>query len=201
MRDIVLASSSPRRKQLLEALGLTFTVDATSSPEKHDFALEPSEFVSRLSLEKARLAAQRNPDAIVIAADTIGVLQGRVIGKPRTESDAVEMLKQMNGKCHTVITGYTVMDSRTQQAATRAVQTTVCLKEVSDAEIEAYVRTGEPMDKAGAYGIQGLGSILVSRIEGDYFNVVGLPVSALAESLKEFGVNLLLSTTEIQGKR
>ena len=200
VRDIVLASSSPRRRQLLEAVGLTFRVDAVSFPEKCDETMKPAEIVRRLSLEKARLGAQRNRDAIVIAADTIGVLDGRVIGKPKTQSAAVEMLREMRGRCHTVVTGYTVMDSRTGRVATRSVETTVRIKELSDEEIEAYVRTGEPMDKAGAYGIQGLGAILVSRIEGDYFNVVGLPLSALAETLKDFGVNLLLSAKGIQGK-
>ncbi len=191
MKEIVLASSSPRRRQLLEGIGLEFKVDATYSPEDLETGLDAAEMARKLSLDKAKLAAARNPNAIVIAADTIGVLEGQIIGKPNTEDDARNMLRRMQGKCHTVITGYSIIDSDTLLTVTRSVETKVCFRELSQADIEAYVHTGEPMDKAGAYGIQGLGALLVERIDGDYFNVIGLPLSDLAQALKRFGINLL----------
>jgi len=191
MKTIILASSSPRRKELLKNVGLKFRVESSAAFEQLDENLEPRELACRLSLTKARAVARRNRNAIVIAADTIGVLDRHIIGKPQTEHEAFEMLKSMSGKCHTVITGITVVDTDTMKQVTRSVETRVFFKQLSDFEIRTYVRSGEPMDKAGAYAIQGLGSLLVQKIEGDYFNVMGLPLSALAEVLKEFGVDML----------
>ena len=131
------------------------------------------------------------PDAIIIAADTFGVIDGRIIGKPHSESEARAMLAALSDKSHTVITGFTVLDTLTCKAVSRSVETTVHMKRITKSEIEAYVKTGEPMDKAGAYAIQGLGALFVEKIEGDYFNVIGLPLYALAEVLKEFGVKVL----------
>ena len=193
MKTMVLASASPRRKELLELIGLKFKVDPTDTVELLDETIEPHELTRRLSLEKAQLSARRNTDAIVIAADTIGVLNGRVIGKPRAETEARDMLKFLSGKCHRVITGFTIIDTDTGKTLSRSVETGVYFRELADGDIDAYIRSGEPMDKAGAYAIQGLGSLLVQKIEGDYFNVMGLPLSDLAEALKEFGVDVLLS--------
>ena len=135
--------------------------------------------------------ANSYPDAIIIAADTFGVIDGHITGKPRSESEARAILTSLSGKSHTVITGFTLLDTLTRKAVSRSVETTVYMKRITKTEIEAYVQTGEPLDKAGAYAIQGLGAVLVEKIKGDYFNITGLPLYALAEVLKEFGVNVL----------
>lgn len=191
MKKIILASSSPRRKTLLEQLGLKFTVDARVSEDNNSAGQEPRELVRENSRKKAESVAGGYPDAIIIAADTIGIIDGRVIGKPHSESEARIMLASLSGKPHTVITGFTVLDTLTGKDVSRVVETTVYMRRITGAEIEAYLQTGEPLDKAGSYAIQGLGAALVERIEGDYFNVVGLPLAALAEVLKEFGISVL----------
>jgi septum formation protein len=191
MQRIILASSSPRRKALLSHIGLKFTVD-TRVREDTDLAeQEPHRLVREISLKKAESVAGGYPDAIIIAADTLGVIDGRIIGKPDSASGARTMLAALSGRPHTVITGFTVLDTLTHQAVSRSVATTVHLKPITESEIAAYVITGEPLDKAGAYAIQGLGAVLVERIEGDYYNVVGLPLCALTEVLKQFGINVL----------
>jgi len=191
MRRIVLASASPRRKELLDRIGLKFEVAASAFQEKLTSGLEPGALAQKLSLEKASLVAKQYDDAIVIAADTIGLLEGNIIGKPHTRLAARKMLRQLSGKCHLVITGFTIIDTRQQKTLSRFVETKVYFRDLTDEEIEAYVRTGEPLDKAGAYAIQGLGALLIEKIEGDYYNVIGLPLNALMESLKKFGVRLL----------
>ena len=191
MKRIILASASPRRKELLEQICLKFTVDTRVREDTELVGQEPHKQAKEISLKKAESVAGRYPDAIVIAADTFGVIDGRIIGKPRSESEACLMLASLSGKSHTVITGFTVLDTLTGKAVSQSVETTVHMKRLTTSEIEAYVQTGEPLDKAGAYAIQGLGAVLVEKIEGDYFNVMGLPISALAEVLKEFGVNVL----------
>jgi len=191
MKDIVLASTSPRRKALLEQLGLKFAVDARVMEDTGLAGLEPNELVKAVSLKKAESVAGYYPDAIIIAADTIGVIEGKIIGKPHSKKEASVMLASLSGKAHTVITGFTVLDTLTRKAVSWSVETTVFMKRIEAYEIETYVATGEPLDKAGAYAIQGLGAALVARIEGDYFNVVGLPLCALTETLKEFGINVL----------
>ena len=184
---------------MLENIGLRFRVEPSELVERPDDDLPPEEVACGLSFRKAVEVGRRNHNAIIIAADTIGVLDGRIIGKPRTDSEAAAMLESMSGKCHTVITGFTVADTETARTVTRSVETKVCFKRLTKADITAYVASGEPMDKAGSYGIQGLGSLLVERIEGDYNNVIGLPLSALAETLKEFGVDLLANASKSNG--
>ena len=191
MKRIILASASPRRKELLEKIGLKFEVDASNCVEEVDPALEPDELTRRISLTKAKSVAPRYKDALIIAADTIGVIGKKLLGKPHTADEARKMLAQISGKSHEVITGFTVLDTTTNKVFSGTVNTKVYIKKLTRHEIAAYVRTGEPMDKAGAYGIQGLGAVIVEKIEGDYYNVVGLPLSALAEVLKEFGINVL----------
>lgn len=132
----------------------------------------------------------RHADSIIIAADTIGVLEGRILGKPLDAPHARKMLAEMSGTCHSVITGFTVVDSATGRAVSRTVETKVYFRKLNKSEIDRYVRTGEPLDKAGAYAIQGLGALLVEKIEGDYSNVIGLPLCELAVVLKRFGVTL-----------
>ena len=191
MKRIILASSSPRRKALLEQIGLKFEVDSSVYEDAGLPVEEPHRLSRQLSLQKAKSVAGAHPDAIIIAADTFGVADGRIIGKPHSEGEARTMLASLSGKSHTVITGFTVLDTLTGKSVSRSVETTVFMKRLTASEIESYVKTGEPLDKAGSYAIQGLGAVLVERIEGDYFNVMGLPLSAVAEVLKEFGVNVL----------
>jgi septum formation protein len=191
-KDIVLASSSPRRSELLLNMGLKFSVDLSEIREEQHAGLKPAELAKMLSLNKARAAAARHAGSIIIAADTIGVLDGRILGKPLDASHARKMLAQMSGRCHRVITGFTVIDSATGKTVSRTVETKVYFRKLSRAEIVRYVETGEPLDKAGAYAIQGLGALLVERIEGDYNNVIGLPLTALVQVLRSFGIRLPL---------
>ena len=190
MKPVVLASSSPRRKELLEQIGLKFTVDAGEVNEDISRKPNPTDLVKTISLEKATAAAARHPDSIIIAADTIGVLGNKLLGKPRGAAEAVAMLHMMSGKCHSVLTGFTVLDAGDGRTVSKVVETRVYFKKLSPEEIENYVRSGEPLDKAGAYAIQGIGSSLIDRIEGDYYNVIGLPLYALVNELKKFGISL-----------
>jgi septum formation protein len=190
-RRIVLASGSPRRKELLEKIGLSFVVESSGSPESARLDLKPEGMAKAISLEKALKVASKYADAIVIAADTIGVFRGKIIGKPATPQEARTILMTLNGKSHRVITGYTIVDTVTKKVTTHSVETRVYFKKLTLQEIENYIRTGEPMDKAGAYGIQGLGSVIVEKINGDYYNVMGLPLCSLVESLKRFGISVL----------
>ena len=191
MKRIILASASPRRKELLEKIGLKFEVDASDCAEEIDPALEPDELVHRISLAKAKSVTSRHKDTIIIAADTIGVIGKKLLGKPHTADEARKMLAQISGKSHEVITCFTVLDTATNKIISGIVSTKVYIKKLSKQEIDAYVETGEPLDKAGAYGIQGLGAVIVEKIEGDYYNVVGLPLNALTNALKEFGISVL----------
>ncbi len=191
MRTIILASASPRRKELLERIGLKFKVEPGNFEESIISGFEPLGLARKISLEKAKVVAVRHENAIVIAADTFIVFGDRILGKPRTETEARKMLEMINGKSHSVITGFTIIDTGKNKTLSRAVVTRVYIRKLTPAEIDAYVKSKEPLDKAGAYAIQGLGAVIVERIEGDYFNVVGLPLSALTEALKDFGVNIL----------
>jgi len=193
IRTIILASASPRRKEILEKTGLEFRVDESRCKEKIDTGLKPHDLAKFLSREKAREVARRYANALVIAADTIVVLRGRIFGKPCDREQAKEMLRVFSGKTHSVITGFTIIDTASNKELSGSKSSKVFFKRLSAEEIEAYIRSGEPLDKAGAYGIQGLGAVLIKRIEGDFFNVMGLPLNALAESLKKFGVNVLMS--------
>ncbi len=191
MKTIILASASPRRKELLEQIGLKFEIEPSNYDEDLNPALDPHELAKSLSLKKAELVARNHRDALIIAADTFVVLEGKILGKPKTETGAGKMLAALSGKQHSVITGFTIIDTGSHKALSRSVATEVYIKKLTSNEIDAYVKSKEPLDKAGAYAIQGLGSVIVEKIEGDYSNVVGLPLSALAESLKEFGVHVL----------
>jgi septum formation protein len=191
MKKIILASSSPRRKELLKLTGLPFSVDAVDCHEEMDLGLVPHKLAKFLSCEKAETAAKKYADALIIAADTFVAFKGGLLGKPHTKKEAVKMLEALNGKAHSVITGFTIIDTKTNKRVSRSVETRVWFKKLTKDEIEAYVGTGEPLDKAGAYAIQGMGSLIVRKIEGDYFNVIGLPLSTLTASLKKFGIFVL----------
>jgi septum formation protein len=190
-RTIILASASPRRKELLSLIGLKFKVDVSDYEEDLGLKLKPHELAKFLSLEKARAIAGSYKDALIIAADTFIVFRGNLLGKPHTEKEALRMLTLLNGKSHSVITGYTVLDTNTNKKSSCSVETKVWFRKMTDDELRAYVRTREPLDKAGAYAIQGIGSLIVKKIEGDYFNVIGLPVASLAATLKKFGIRVL----------
>ena len=191
MKEVILASASPRRKELLEKIGLRFKVVPSNYEEDIPLGLEPHEFAQKISLEKARVVASKHQNVIVIAADTFIVFGGQIFGKPHSEKEARKMLETINGRQHSVITGFTIMDTDTNKALSKSVETRVYIRKLASNEIDAYVESKEPLDKAGAYAIQGLGSVIVEKIEGDYFNVIGLPLSALTESLKAFGVHIL----------
>ena len=191
MKIIILASASPRRKELLEKIGLKFEVEASGYDEEIDAGLDPSELVRQLSIKKAKSVAAEHKNALIIAADTIGVMGEKILGKPHTENEAYKMLQEINGKSHLVITGFSILDTTTNKIVTGIVNTRVYIKKLTRQEIDAYVKTGESLDKAGAYAIQGMGAVIVEKIEGDYYNVMGLPLHALAEALKEFGINII----------
>lgn len=176
---------------MLENIGLSFEVDAGNCRENLSPDLEPHELATQISLEKARSVAGKYPDAVIIGADTFGVLDGRIIGKPGTEQEARKMLKAIGGKCHLVITGFSIIDTASGKTVSATVETKVYIKKLTLEEIDAYVKTEESLDKAGAYAIQGLGAFFVERIEGDYNNVVGLPIYALVNALKEFGIRVI----------
>lgn len=190
-RTIVLASASPRRKELLEQVGLKFEVEPSNYVEDTSSKLKPHELAKAISRDKALAVGGKRKDAVVIAADTFIVFRDKVMGKPRSEVEAKEMLVALSGKTHSVITGFTVLDTADDRIVSKSVETRIHVKRLTPEEVDAYVASREPLDKAGAYGIQGLGAVLVDRIEGDYFNVMGLPLNALTESLKEFGINVL----------
>ena len=187
-KKIILASASPRRKEILEKAGLKFMVDASDYEEDLSLRMPARRLARYLSCEKAKAIANRYKNAIIIAADTIICFNDKVFGKPHNESDAKRMLNILNGRTHYVITGFTILDTGEGQSVSRSVVTKVYFKRIAMKEIDAYVRTGEPLDKAGAYAIQGLGAAIVKKIEGDYNNVVGLPVDALMKALRKFGV-------------
>lgn len=191
MAHIVLASASPRRRELLERIGVTdFTVRVPEVEECFPEGLTPPQVVEYISREKAEAAAKLcRPGDIVITADTMVFLGQARLGKPRDEAHALEMLTALQGRKHTVCTGVTVR--RGKRSLTESESTAVFFRPASQAELLAYIATGEPMDKAGAYGVQGRGALLVERLEGDFFNVMGLPVLRLSRMLEKFGVTLL----------
>jgi septum formation protein len=182
---LVLASASPRRVALLRQVGAEFVVDDPGPDRAWPGEAEPQHGVRALALDKARRVALRRADAVVVAADTVVVLRGLRMGKPATPAEAGEMLGRLHGRTHDVWTGLAVVRGREQRTA--AERTRVSFVRLSPEEIDAYVATGEPLDKAGAYGIQGAAGQFVRWIEGDYFNVVGLPLARLRAVLREFG--------------
>lgn len=185
---IILASQSPRRRELLARMGLCFTVCAADIDETMDPGKAPEAEVGRVSRAKA-LAVEAGQDDVVIAADTVVVCQGRTLGKPRSPEEATAMLELLSGRDHQVMTGFTVRRGGTVLTDTEISR--IHFRRLDRREIAHYVASGEPMDKAGAYGIQGLAALFISRLEGDYYNVMGLPVCALTLRLRELGVSIL----------
>ena len=183
--DVILASQSPRRRELMGLFKIPFTVQVADIDETMDPEKDPAQEVARVSQLKAQAVAC-GQDQVVIAADTIVVCDGRILGKPKDEADAVQMLQSLSGQTHQVMTGLTVC--RGAESITGTEVTDVVFRPLSEQEIREYVRSGEPMDKAGAYGIQGGGALFVREIRGDYYNVVGLPVSRLGQILRNWMV-------------
>ncbi len=183
---IVLASASPRRQEILRNAGVEFVVQPAEIDETVGPGESPRECAERLAREKAHAVAKQEPGRYVLGADTIVVVDGMVLGKPCDESDAARMLRLLSGRGHEVITGVCLIGPGWTESV-QSERTLVAMSEISDREIQAYVATGEPMDKAGAYAIQGVASRWIPRIEGDYFNVVGLPMALVWRMLKERG--------------
>lgn len=194
---IVLASSSPRRSQLLSQVGLDFEVIEPDIDETNGLDLEASRLVEFLAYEKAHFVAKKisnnlkeDEKCLVIGADTI-VKKEKILGKPQNSEEAFQMLKYIQSSWHKVLTGVAVIDASTMNGISDFEVTDVKMKELSDSTIKAYIETKEPLDKAGAYGIQGIGSIFIEKINGCYFNVVGLPLAKLDTLLKKFGVSIV----------
>ena len=187
---IILASKSPRRQELMHLLGLEFTIHTADIDETMNPALPPEQEVARVSgLKAAEIAKTADADDVIVAADTIVVVDGAVLGKPKDKADAQRMLRLLSGRGHEVMTGLSVWhEGRLRQ---QVVKTRVHFRPMTDAEIAAYIATGEPMDKAGSYGIQGYGAIFIDHLEGDYFSVMGLPLCPLEHLLRGCGVHIL----------
>lgn len=188
--SLILASNSPRRRELLRQIGVHFSV----APADVDENIMPGEaaetYATRVARDKARIAAARVHAGIVIAADTIVVFDDEILGKPADSTEAACMLEKLSGRVHSVITAVVLKDAGTGRELVKSATTKVWFRKLSPVEIASYVESGEPLDKAGAYGIQERGALLVDRIEGCYFNVVGLPLSILGELLKEMGFKI-----------
>lgn len=189
MKQIVLASSSPRRSSLLQQIGIAFEIVPPDVDEsRYSFEGDPSGTAERLALAKAKSAAGR-VDArgrLVLGADTVVLYEGEVIGKPKDAEDACAMLQKLAGRSHRVLTGFALLDPRTNRAVTAHEWTAVFMRELTNAEIRAYVDTGEPLDKAGSYGAHALGAGLITRVEGCFYNVIGLPLARLLMTLNNF---------------
>jgi septum formation protein len=189
---VVLASASPRRRQLLDLIGIAHEVRPANIDETMRPRENPRRHAERLAREKATAVAKRDPDLITIAADTIVVINRKVLGKPRDVEEAARMLALLSGREHVVTTAVAVSRGRKLRSAVEEVR--VKFRRLRDDDIEAYIATGEPMDKAGAYGIQGYGATIVERIEGDYFAVMGLPIVRLIGLLRDVGVGYRFGT-------
>ena len=195
MKKIILGSASPRRKELLEQIGIKFEI-RVSDKEEHYSSSTPEDIVKELALMKAEnvaedLLKENEHDAVVIGADTVVVHEGRILGKPKDDKDAFNMIRSFAGKKHYVYTGIAIADiieNRIEVISNEAVKTAVYVNDMTDEEIMEYINTKEPADKAGAYGIQGRFAAYIDHIDGDYYNVVGLPVSKIYENLKKYAI-------------
>ncbi|MEK7482629.1 MAG: Maf family nucleotide pyrophosphatase [Patescibacteria group bacterium] len=191
MKKIILASGSPRRKELLSLLiGNNFEVKTSAYEEDNTLAMSPKDLVLYHSLEKGRDVAKQLPEGVVIGADTVVVFDGQVLGKPRNEDEAREMLEKISGQVVDIISGIAVIDSAAKKELRDFEITIVKMKQMSGEEITAYIKTGEPMDKAGAFAVQDRGAVFIEKIDGCYFNAVGLPLFKLNNLLNSLGVSI-----------
>lgn len=186
MKTIILASKSPRRYALLKKTGIKFRAVDSKFKEHFDPKLEPHVLAERLSFEKAKNVFEKFKESVIIAADTLVVCEGKILGKPKDKEDAEKMLKFLSGKTHSIITGFTIIDDKT--IITKSEETKIVMKKISAVEIDGYIKTKEPYDKAGAYAIQGWAKNVIERIDGDESNAVGLPIDAIIRELKKLGV-------------
>ena len=191
MKEIILASASPRRKQILKKSGLKFKVAKSNFEEHIDPKLTPQELVKMLSFEKAKAVFAKNKDSIIIAADTIVVCRGKILGKPKTNKDAKDMLSFLSNKSHVIITGFTIISSDLKKPIIKSEKTKVWMKKMALQDINDYVKTKEPFDKAGGYAIQGIAKKFIKRIEGDLSNAIGLPIDSLLHELKNLGAEVI----------
>jgi len=190
MRKLILASKSSGRFGIMKQLGLEF--EAVESPFEETWTNpNPLELVKEHAIGKARAVAPLYNDAIIIGADTIAVFEGELLGKPKDQKHAIEMLKKLSGKKHSMLTCICTIDTKTGQEIIDTSETKVVFNELTEQDIQKYVATGEPLGKAGAYAIQGIGAALVKSIEGDYYNIMGLPVSILSKNLKKLGFSII----------
>ncbi len=191
MYSIILASASPRRKELLNQIGINFEVEVSNAKETIDQSVSPDRLVEKFAYNKAILVAEKNSSKLVIGADTVVVNGSEILGKPKNEEKAYEMLSALSNKKHQVITGIAMIVKNTNRILIKHEVTDVYFKELSFKEIKNYISSDEPFDKAGAYGIQGLGACLVKKINGCYFNVVGLPIHLVVDMFDFFGISVL----------
>ncbi len=190
MQKIILASSSRERYEILKRSKIPFTVEDSGYQEDLTLPLPPHKLVQYLAEGKAKAVAPHHPDALIIGADTIAVVNGEIFGKPLTASRAREMLEKLSGETHRIFTGFVILDAKMEKKVARTVETKVSFRKLSPQEIDSYVDSGEPLEKAGGYAIQGKGARFVERLEGDVDNVAGLPLGALLEELAKFGVGV-----------
>lgn len=187
MKKFIVASASPRRKELLSMLGYAFEVMPSDADESLQDGTHAFDAVKELAARKARSVLEKTGDCVVLGCDTVVSLDGRILGKPKNEEEAFSMLSSLSGKTHHVYTGVCITDGEKEECFVSDAE--VSFYKLSEREILSYIETKEPMDKAGAYGIQGFGSVLVEKINGDYFTIVGLPLAQTARTLSRFGIH------------
>ena len=191
MKKLILASTSPRRKEIFAKLKLPFEIQESNYEEDMTLEMSPNELVEYLSAGKARAVARKNQNAIVVAADTIVVFNEHRLGKPKSPEHAKEMLEMLSGKENQILTGVTTIDTDSGKTFSFHQAMKVFMEKLSPEIIDAYIKTGEPLDKAGAYALQDLGALLIEKIEGDFFNAMGIPLKRTVEELRAFGVTVL----------
>jgi len=195
---VILASQSPRRRELLTLVGITHEVRPADIDETYLAGEKPAPHAERLARGKCAVIAEREPDALVIGSDTIVVVDGDVLGKPANDGDAAHMLRRLSGRTHMVVTAVAVAWHGQTRSAVEEVNVT--FRSLSDDDIAAYIATREPMDKAGAYGIQGYGATIVERVDGDYFAVMGLPLQLLVRVLRELGIRYTFGPLDVEAR-
>lgn len=193
MKNLILASASPRRKQLLKQIGLDFDIIVSNVDEKLNPRLKPLSQVEQLSLQKAEAVAAmpQAKGAVVLAADSMVFVGDEIMGKPKDEKEAKRMLRKLSGRQHSIVTGFTIIDTETKKKVTKSVEIKVWFRKIYPQEIRAFLAKDKPFDKAGAYGIQETAAIFVEKIEGDYPGAVGLPLFLVAKELPKFGIPIL----------
>lgn len=189
MKTIVLASTSPRRQEIFSRTHVPFIVDAPLYDEDLSLDLPPHDLVKHIALGKASSIQNRHPGALIIGSDLVVVFEEKVLGKPGSKERAKEMLMLLSGKTNTIVCGYAVLDTETGEAVSDSMEAHVTFRPMLEYEIDAYVGTGEPLDKAGGYAIQGMGGMFIEKIDGDYHGALGLPLYSLMQTLKKFGID------------